>query len=291
MRRNKESWLIHLIIILFCIPCVAAFLIVVSVSLSKEKEILKNGYSFLPRNLDFTSYRYVFENSGQIIRSYFVTGLSTLMGTMLSVLLMAMLAYSLSRQNFKLRTPLSFMVFFTMLFSGGLVPSYILVTQYLHLADTFLILLLSGLINAWHVILLKTFFKSIESALIESAKIDGASEYRILFEIVMPVARPAIATIALLGSLARWNDWFTCMLYIRNEHLLTLQYLLQRIMLNAEMLKSGMINIPAGLEKAIKVPEETVRMAMVVIATGPMLFVFPFFQKYFVKGIMVGSVK
>jgi len=288
---KKEPILVHVFVILFCALCIIPFLMVVAVSFSREQDIIKFGYAFFPRHFDLTAYQYVFKNPNQILNSYKVTALSTIIGTALSVLIMTMIAYPLSRPQYKFRNALSFTVFFTMLFSGGLVPSYILISQYLKMSDNFWVLVVPGLVNAWFIIILRTFFQSISASMVESAKLDGANEFKIFFRIILPLSKPAIATVALLGALARWNDWFTAMLYIRNEDLLTLQYLLQRIMLNVEILKSGMLNIPGGLVGKIELPQETVRMAMAVIATGPMLFVFPFFQKYFVKGITVGAVK
>jgi putative aldouronate transport system permease protein len=219
-----------------------------------------------------------------------VTIFTTVVGTLLSVTIMGMLGYNISRKNNKWRKPIAFYVFFTMLFSGGLVPGYILITKYLNLADTVWVLILPGLVNAWHIILFSTFFRSIPDALCESAKIDGASEIKIFYKIIIPLSKPSIATIALFGVLARWNDWYTCLLYIRSEHLLTLQYLLQRIMTDIQSLKDAVNNVGSSISLQ-DLPSETVKMAMVVLAAGPMLFVFPFFQKYFVKGLTVGSVK
>ena len=291
MKRNKESLFVHTIIILCCIPCLAAFLLVIAVSFSNETDILRNGYKFIPEHFDLSAYKYIFANPKQVLSAYYVTAVSTVFGTIFAVLMMSMLAYAISRKDFIFKVPFSFLLFFTMLFSGGLVPTYILVTQYLHLNDTIWVFIILGALAPAHVNMLKTFYYTISPSLLDAAKLDGASEMTTLFKIVMPIAKPAIATIALMTALGKWNDWYTCLLYITDDNLLTLQYLLQRMERDVQLLTQGIDNLPAGLEDLVRAPEETIRMAMVVVTTGPMLCVFPFFQKYFTKGIMVGSLK
>lgn len=217
--------------------------------------------------------------------------MSTLVGTVLSLLAMSLVAYALSRNNFTYKKGVTFYLFFTMLFHGGLVPSYILISQYLKLNDTFWVLVIPGLINVWYVILLRTFFQSIPPAVIESAKVDGASEFTIFFKIIIHLSKPALATVGLFGVLIRWNDWFTALLYIQNPKLLTLQYLLQRIILEMQLVSENSQSAPQQLLGNMQMPSEAIRMAMVVLVAGPMLVVFPFFQKFFVKGLTVGSVK
>lgn len=287
---KEKVWLEHIILIILSLICLLPFLLVVSISFSNEADIAKKGYSLFPRIFDLNAYNYVFSNSRQVANAYIVTIASSVIGTVLSVLIMSMMAYPLSRRNYRIRSKLSFYLFFTMLFSGGLVPSYILITKYLHLRDSFWVLVIPGLIVPFHVFLLRTFFTQIPESVIESAKIDGCNVWIILFKIVFPQATPALATVALMGMLARWNDWYTCLLYINKDELVTLQYLLQRIMMNVEMMKSNMLNIPEGLTKT-SLPTETMRMAMAVVTTGPIVFVFPFFQKYFTQGLTVGAVK
>lgn len=293
--KNKNNLAIpsfsHIFFIIFSILCILPFVLLISISLSKEADIVKYGYSFIPKNIDFSAYKIVFLNPEQLIDSYKVTIMSTAVGTFLSLLVMSLAAYPLSRTDFKYRKVVTFYLFFTMLFNGGLVPSYILNSQYLKLSDTFWILVIPTLVNAWHVILLRTFFQSIPPSIFESAKIDGASEFTIYYKIVIHLSKPALATIGLFGVLMRWNDWFTALLYIRNQKLLTLQYLLQRIILEMRLLEDASQNLPQDLLVNAKIPTESLRMAMVVLVAGPMLVVFPFFQKYFVKGLTVGSVK
>ncbi len=293
MKKNKLKDKVifeHIVLILLSLICIIPFLLVLSISFSNEVDVAKNGYSLIPRIFDLKAYEYVFSNSSQVVRSYIITISSAFIGTFLSVIVMSLYAYPLSRRNFRQKKFFSFYIFFTMLFSGGLVPSYILITRYLHLGNSFWVLVIPGLVVPFHVFMLRTFFQQIPESVIESAKIDGCNSWTILFKIVFPQAIPALATVSLMGILSRWNDWYTCLLYINDDNLLTLQYLLQRIMMNVEMMKSNMLNIPEGLTKTA-LPTETMRMAMAVVTTGPIVFIFPFFQKYFVSGLTVGAVK
>ena len=203
---------------------------------------------------------------------------------------MSMAAFCLARSNFRFKGLLTFFIFFPTLFSGGLVPSYIINTQYLHLTDRLAALVLPSLINVFHIIMLRTFFKQLPEALFEAAKIDGASEYHIFFKLVLPLSKPVIATVAFLSALAKWNEWYNAMLYIRDDKLVPLQYLLQRMMMNLRALLDAMQNAPA-MVNIQDLPGENLRMAMLVVAIGPMLLIFPLFQKYFVRGMTVGAVK
>lgn len=282
---------IHTLFIIFAFLCVTPFIIIVSISLSSGDDVYKYGYSLFPRRIDFTAYRYIFANGRQIVNSYGISIFVTVVGTVVSVLIMSLTAYALARKNFKYKRILSFYIFFTMLFSGGLVPTYILISQYLKLTDTIWVLIIPGLVNAYHIIMLRTFFQQTPDSLFESAKLDGASEFTILFRIAMPLAKPALATVAFLGTMGRWNDWFTALLYIRQDKLLPLQYLLYRIMAQIQFLVDNLDAMPDGLTTAADIPMENARMAMCIVAAGPMLLIFPFFQKYFVKGMTVGSIK
>lgn len=291
MKQLKKINIIpHSVIILFAVLCLVPFVLVLSISFSSEKDIINYGYQFLPKKIDLTGYKYVLENSSQLLASYKTTILFTVIGTLLELIFEVLMAYPLSRKQFEERKYFNFFIFFTMLFSGGLVPSYILITQYLKIDNTFLVLILNGLVNVWHIFLLRTFFKGIPDALFESAKIDGADEFYILYKIVIPLSKPILATVALFGVLQRWNEWYTTLLYIRDTNLYTLQYILQKIMMDINMLKEG-LNLPQNVLDSIEIPGETSRMAMAILAAGPMILVFPFFQKYFVKGITVGAVK
>lgn len=286
--KNRQP-ILNIVFIILCAVIIVPFVMIVSVSLSNETDVLKKGYSLFPENFDFSAYKYVFSNPTSIINAYKVTIIYSVSATALGVLLMAMFAYPLSQKALPGRGIISFLLYFTMLFSGGLVPTYILTANYLHLSNTIWVYILTGLISPWYVFMMRTFFNDIPEAIIESALIDGANDFTIFARFVIPLSKPVIATIALFMFLAKWNDWNTALLYITDDNLVSLQYLLQKIMQNIQLIQNSdfALNMATGNE----IPAETVRMAMVVIVAGPALIVFPFFQKFFVKGLTVGSVK
>lgn len=281
---------INLIFILISVACVAPLLYIFSASFTDEISLAKNGYSLLPSEFSLKSYQYIFQSPKQLIDSYCVTIFVTAFGTAVSLLCTSMLAYAIARKDFKLSRILSFLVLFTLLFSGGTVPTYIMVSRYYQLKDTIFALILPYVIMPWHVFLMKGFFMDTPISLIEAAKIDGASEITIFFRIVAPISKPAFATVGLFCVFTYWNDWWLSLLYIEKPSLSSLQFYLYRIMNNIQFLSSsiqaGNINIDIS-----SLPGETARMALCVLAAGPMLFIFPFFQKYFVRGLTVGAVK
>lgn len=293
VKDGKKLWLgiIHLVFIITGLLCILPLMLVISISLTSEREILLGGYSLFPRALSFDAYITVFSRPKQLIDSYILTTFTTAAGTILGMLITAMLAYSISRKDYVLAGKTSFYVFFTMLFSGGLVPWYILVSRTLNMDDTVFSLFVPYLVVPWHVLLMKGFFSDVPVSLIESAKIDGASEYRIFFRIVIPISMAGIATVSLFTVLMFWNDYYLSLMFINRGKLVSLQYLLYRIMANIDFLNSALAK-QSGMTLGTKnIPGQSARMAMCVLAAGPMLFVFPFFQKYFVKGLTVGAIK
>ncbi len=290
---SKPNIVIHLFFILFSLLFIFPLLLVVAVSFSNEDVIQRYGYKLIPLQLDFHAYALVFKQPQQILDAYTITAFQSSLATLLGLLVMSSCAYALSRKYFAFRKAFVLFIFFTMLFGGGLIPSYILNTQYLHLGNSVWIYIFPALANAFYIIIFRTFFMDLPDALVESAKMDGASEFRIYFQIILPLSKPVLATIGLFMLLDRWNDWFTAMIYIRDNKLFTLQYLLQKILLEVEFLKSTMtMNVPADMNVNLyQLPSETLRFAMAVLAAGPLLFVFPFFQKYFSKGLTIGAVK
>lgn len=292
-QRKYLNFFIHLFFVAFCLSFVLPFILVVSVSFSNEASISEYGYRLLPKSFDVVAYKYIFSNPRQLFDSYKVTIFQSVLGTALGLLIMALAAYPLSRRSFMYRRIITFYIFFTMLFGGGLVPSYILITQYLRLGNTVWVYIFPTLVNAFHIIIIRTFFQGLPESMIESGKIDGASELRIFFQIIMPLSKPVLATVALFGLLQRWNDWYTTLIYIQDKSLYSLQFLLQKILREAEFVKDMAVNLPTGMDVNIlqNIPTESMRFAMVVIAAGPMLVVFPFFQKYFVRGLTMGAVK
>lgn len=291
MRKQNKIQQVALCIIfaILCLLIVFPFWLLVSASLSNGEALATSGYQLWPNPVDFSSYRYVFENPQEILRAYGITFVFSIVTMALAVLCMAMIAYPLSRSHLKGRNVINFYLYFTMLFGGGLVPSYILIAKFLHLNDTIWVYILPALINPWHVFMIRTFFKGIPGEIIESATIDGASEYTIFIRMIIPLSKPVLATIALFTFLGKWNDWNTALIYITKPELYSLQYLLQKIMEDINLLKQN--QQAASMISLADIPTETVRMAMAVVVAGPALVVFPFFQKYFVKGLTVGSVK
>lgn len=293
MKSKKIIEQIFLIIILgiICALVLIPFLLLLSISFSTEKDIIYNGYKLIPEHFTLAGYKYVFKNPMTIIQAYKITAIFSFASMILSTLLIAMIAYPLTRKRLRGRKGISFYLYFTMLFSGGLVPSYILITQYLHLNDSILVYIIPTLISPWNVFMMRSFFSELPESMLESARIDGATEYTLFFGFVIPLSKPVIATVALMTFLGKWNEWFTSMLYINNSSLFSLQYLLQSIMENIKMLQEAEGAFAATLLDSTEIPTETVRMVMAVVVAGPAVLIFPFFQKYFVKGLTVGSVK
>ena len=272
--------------IFLALTCLIPFIMVVSVSLTSESAIAANGYGLFPSEFSLEAYEYIFRTPDEVISAYVTTIFVTIFGTIVGTLIMAMLAYPMSRDDFKYKKVLSFFVYFTMLFSGGLVPSYLVVTG-LGMKDTIWALVIPIMFSSWNVMMLRMFLKSIPVALIEAATIDGASEFRIFFSLIIPLGKVGIVTVMLFTSLNIWNDWQQAMLYIDHGDLTSLQYMLYRVMNKVNLAKE----YGATMLQTEKLPSENLRMALCVVAAGPMLLVFPFFQKYFSKGIVVGGVK
>ncbi len=281
---------LHIIFILICICYIVPLMLTVSAAFTSEKALSQGGFSILPKEFSLDAFKLVFKSPEQILNSYKTTITFSAISTFLAVLVMGIMAYPLSRPNFVFRKVITFIVFFTMLFSAGLVPSYMVNTQILHLKNTIWIYILPGLVSAWNLIVIRTSYKGLPYELIESAKLDGASEWTICFKIVMPLCKATLATIGFLFLVGKWNDWVTSSIYIRNPDLYSLQYLLQKILREAQILKQMAAADPT-FSTAGLMPTESLRYAMAVVAGGPMLVVFPFFQKYFAKGMTIGAVK
>ncbi|MCR8642519.1 carbohydrate ABC transporter permease [Paenibacillus sp. N1-5-1-14] len=284
---------LNIIIGLFAFSCVFPFLFVIAISFTDEMALTMNGFSLFPEKFSLEAYKFVFQTGDQLFRSFGVTVMVTVLGTLISLFLITTYAYVISRRSFRYRNFFSFFAFFTMLFSGGMVPGYIVVTQFLHVQNTILALILPQAMNAFFILVMRTFFQTtVPDALVEAAKIDGAGEMRTFAQIVLPISLPGIATIGLFSTLGYWNDWFNALLYIDKANLVPLQALLMRIQNNMEfVIQNSMKMGGSNFEIAATMPKETVRMAMVVLATLPIALAYPFFQKYFVQGLTVGSLK
>ena len=269
--------------------CVLPIILAVSVSLSDNTDLTRYGYSFIPKNISLDAYKYVLDNAVTMFKAYGVTIFVTVVGTVISTLVIALYAFVISRKDFKHRSFFTFVMFFTMLFNGGTVSWYLVCTN-IGLRDNLLALILPYCFNAWYCIIMKTFFTTnIPPALIESAKIDGAGEYRIFFKIVLPISLPGLATIALFSCLGYWNDWWLPLMLVPDTSLSNIQYLLYRIMSNVQAIAAN--SSLTGSLSLVELPTESVRMALCVIAMGPIVLAYPFFQRYFIQGLTIGAIK
>ena len=280
---------LHIIFLIMVMTYIIPFLMVIAVSFTDEKALIVDGYRLWPAKFSLKAYEMIFSDPTQIINSYRTTIIFTAVATFLAIFIMGVMAYPLSRSNYKHRKFVTVLVLFTMLFNAGMVPNYLLIVKYLKLNNTIWVYILPGLVGAYNLIVIRTNYRSLPRELIESAKIDGASEIRICFQIVMPLCKPVLASIGFLFMVNKWNDWMNSMLYITKPQLYSLQYMLQRILNEAAYLKQM---AEAGTLMGGEVfPTESFRYAMALVAAGPVLCVFPFFQKYFAKGMTIGSVK
>lgn len=280
----------YVFIVVFALLCLFPFVLVLSSSFTDEQTLTMYGYNLWPKKFSLDAYKLVMV-SADIPQAYKVTIGTTFGGTILSMLVTTAVAYAMSVKNFKSRSAVALFIYFTMLFNGGLVATYLLITKTLHLENTLAVLLLPSVCNAWNILLMRNFFSGLPESLAESAKIDGANDIVILFKIILPISLPGLATIGLFYALSYWNEWYRCLLYVDSSHsdLYTLQYLIQRILRQVNYAA----NQPAeavGLS-AISLPTYAYRMATIVVSTGPIILLYPFLQKYFVQGLTVGSVK
>ncbi|MBD2848181.1 carbohydrate ABC transporter permease [Paenibacillus sp. IB182496] len=277
---------------LFSLLCVFPFLFVVLISFTDEKTLATNGYRLIPEKWSVGAYSYVFETGDMLLKSYGVTILITVVGTLLSLFMISLYSYAISRKSFKYRRFFSLFAVFTMLFNGGMIPTYIIVTQVLGLKDSLWALIWPLAMNAFYIMILRTFYMtSVPDAIVESGKIDGAGEFKIFYRLVLPLSLPGLATIGLFSTLGYWNDWFNALLYIDDPNKVPLQSMLMRIENSMSFIQQNSANSSISLEVMQSLPQDTARMAMVVLATLPIIFAYPFFQRYFVSGLTIGSVK
>jgi len=284
--------LLNIMFALCAIICIAPILLIIMISLTDEKEILTKGYTFFPQKLSLKAYDYVITAGDVIWRAYGVSIFVTVVGTLLSLMVICLYAYPLSRQNFKYKNFFSFFAYFTMIFGGGLVPWYMVYTQLINIKNTIWILIVPYLMNAWYMMIMRTFFKTtIHESIIESAKIDGAGEFRTFFVIVLPLCRAGLATIGLFCTLSYWNDWWLPLVFVTDSRLYNVQYLMYQTLNMIQYLASGSAQFAESSKVLADLPSEGARMAIAVLSIGPIIFAYPFFQKYFVKGLTIGAVK
>ncbi len=290
---SSSKWfqfIAYFVVIVGSVLCILPFLLILSASLTSNESILRDGYNLIPRDFSLEGYKVIFEIPDEVLRAYGVTTLVTIVGTVLGLLLMTMAGYVLQRKDFKYRNFFSFVIYFTTLFGGGLVPYYMLITNYLKFSNSYYALIWPSLMTPFLIILMRSFINSaVPDEVIESSKIDGANDFLIYYRIVLPLAIPGLATIGLFLALHYWNDWFSSALFINDAAKYQLQFYLYNIINTSAFLT----NIGAGAVVVLSegVPSETLKMSMAIIVTGPILFLYPFVQRYFVKGLTIGAVK
>lgn len=286
---KKYTFVIHAVLVLLCVLCLAPFILLLSASFTSETSLLADGYFFWPKEFSTEAYEFLLGDAS-IFRAYGVTILLTVLGTGMSILVTTLLAYPLSMSRLPGRNALNFFVFFSMLFAGGIVPSYMMWTQIFHIKNTFAALLFPNLLtNGFTIMIMRSYFQTnIPEEVLESARIDGAKEMGILFRIVMPMSRPIMATVGLMSAITYWNDWNNNLYYITEPSLNSIQGLLNRMLTNAQYLKTA---ATMGSVGSSAVPTTSIRMAVVVLGIVPLLCAYPFFQKHFVKGMTIGAVK
>lgn len=293
MKRQKGNLGFYIIgytsITIFSLLCIIPFLLIISGSFMEEQAIIKNGFSIIPIPFSLKAYDTLFKFPKDLLNAYQITLFVTIIGTIVSLFLTAMTAYVLSRGDFRWRNKFSFFFYFTTLFSGGLVPWYIWCVRYLGFKNNPIVAMtVPYLLSVFNLIIMKSFMKGIPESVVESARMDGASNFTIFIRLILPLSKPALATIGLFTALGYWNDWYLCYMFVDNTRFNSLQYYLYTILSSQDSLKR--IANFTGTNMAA-VPTESMKMAMVVVATGPILLLYPFLQKYFVRGLTIGAVK
>lgn len=286
------QFFMNLLMIILTLCCVLPFVLMVSASFTSETALIKDGYQFWPAEFSLETYQFLWRSINTIGKGYIMTIVVTLIGTTANIMMTVLFAYPLSRKDLPFRGALSFILFFTMLFNGGLVPTYMMYVNTLHLKNTIWGLIIPGLMmNAFYVIMMRSFFTaSIPDSLIEAAKLDGASEMKVLTSVILPLSKPMMATLMLMVGLNYWNDWQNGMYYITDQNLFTIQNILNNMISNIEFLSKNASLFGADAAK-IQVPTIGIRMGIAVVAIIPVMVIYPFLQKYFVKGIVIGGVK
>ncbi len=298
--QNRVSWpvnlLLHLLFAAFAVACLAPLVLLVAISFTPETVLLQDGYQFFPREFTLDAYTFLFEKPEVILNAYAITFIVVILGTFSCLFITVTYAYPISRMDFPFRNFFSMFIVVTMLFSGGLTASYLINIRVLHLRDTIWALILPGVGSAFYIMIARTFFRlSIPASVLESARIDGAGEGRILLRIVLPLSLPMLATIGLFATFGFWNDWFRALLYINDKSLYPLQFVMSQALRNLQDLQQrmtqGTMTSEEAMEMLARMPSETLRMAMAVVSIGPIVLAYPFFQRYFISGLTVGAVK
>ena len=277
----------YFFITLFAIASIFPFLVILGTSFETEENIISKGVTLFPRSFTTAAYELVIKG-GTIWASYGLTIVLTLVGTVIGLFICAMTGYALQRRDFPFRNAISFFIYFTSLFQAGLAPYYLLMTLTYHLNNTYWEVLLPLMVSSWLIILMKNFAKSVPHELTESGKIDGAGDFKIFLSIVLPMLKPGLATVGLFLALGYWNEWYQSSLFLQNMNVLPLQYRLYKIINEASSLKNSVASQYVTVDS---LPSESLKMATAMMTTGPIIFLYPFVQRYFIGGITVGAVK
>jgi putative aldouronate transport system permease protein len=297
VKKGKDVVILNIIAYTFsgliALICLIPFVMILAASFSSETAITANGFSLVPQDFSLDAYKTVFKEPMVVFRAYATTIMLTVVGTTVGLVVQTMTAYVLSRKDFEWRNGFSFFFYFTTLFSGGLVPTYILYTRTLNLQDNYFALLLPLIFSVYNLLIMKSYISAIPDSLVDAARIDGCGEIRTLFQVIMPLIKPALATVGLFIALAYWNDWYNAMLYIKAKDKYPLQYFLYQQVNNIESYKKLISNnsVSSSVVSAMSLPTQTLKMALTVVVTGPIILAFPMVQKYFVQGITIGAVK
>ncbi len=294
IRQSKnDRWvkfLAYAFVGLFGLICLYPLLLTVTVSFTPESVIASDGYRLFPREWTLDTYTYIFAHSGaRILKSYGVTVLITVAGTLGAMLVTCMISYAISLKEMRYRNVIAFICNFTSIFSAGLVPWYVVCVNWYNLRDSIFALIIPAMFSVWNMFLMRTYFSAISPSLYDAAKIDGAGHWTIFFKVALPLSKTALLTVGMMYALSYWNDWWHALMFISDRNLYPLQYYLYSIVSNVNAISSG--RVPSGAAASIRLPAETVKMAVTIITIGPIIFLYPFVQRYFVRGIMTGAVK
>ncbi len=284
--------LLNMLFVFITIVCIAPVILVLAISFTSEEAIRHAGYSFIPREFSTAAYDYVLKAGDAIWRAYGVSIFVTVIGTLLSLAVICMYAYPLSRSSFRARGFFSFLAYFTMIFGGGLVPWIMVYTRLFKISNTIWILIFPYLMNAWFVMIMRTFYKTtVPESIIESARIDGAGEFRTFLVIVLPLSKAGLATIGLFCTLVYWNDWYLPLMFVTERKFFNIQYLMYQTLVSIQYLTSGSAQFSEAAVVLANLPTESARMAIAIISIGPIVLAYPFFRRYFIKGLTIGAVK
>ncbi len=290
--KKSTNIVFNIIFLVLAVMCVIPLLFVFSISITEEEALRTNGYQLIPSVFSGSAYKFLWNERGMILRAAFMSVLVTIVGTLIAIALDTSMGYVVSRRNFRLKKLYTWLIFIPMVFNGGMLASYVVVNNILGLSNTIWALILPLACSSFSVTICRTFFRTtVPDSIIESAKIDGAGQFRIWSQIVMPISKPVIATIGMFAAFGYWNDWFQASLYIQDKNLQTLQSLLNNIQKNIEYIANNPYGGLSLQQYKSSMPTESVRMAIAIVIIVPIACTYPFFQKYFISGLTIGSVK